>query len=90
MGRYMTFELTDADRAWLREFQRRIGEGSPINVNEMMVALRGDLPRSFRPTQLSSFAFGGYRPSVLGLQAIGDSLGCSLTWSVPSNASRLS
>jgi hypothetical protein len=45
----------------------------PLETMEMMIALRGDLPRGFRPTDVNPRLLYNQGPSVEGLVAIGDS-----------------
>lgn len=60
---------------WLTEAERRISEGLPLESREMMVELRDRLPRGFKPSNINSLFLSSRGPSVLGLQAIGDSTG---------------
>jgi hypothetical protein len=69
----MTIEAAPYEIAWLRELERRAAKGLPPDTNEMMVALRGTLPRGFRPTHVNYRLLNNQSLSVEGLLAIGDS-----------------
>jgi hypothetical protein len=57
---------------WLKEAEKRVGDGLPLNYREMLVALRDKLPRGFKPSDVSGRLLYADGPSVSGLQAIGD------------------
>jgi hypothetical protein len=64
--------VSDADIAWLREVERRLESGLPLNHREMMVALRDKLPRGFNPGQVDGTLLLGAGPSVAALRILGD------------------
>lgn len=58
---------------WLREIDRRIQQGLPLNSRAMMVELRDQLPKGFVPRNVDP-ALGGHSGiTVRGLMVIGDS-----------------
>jgi len=62
----------DTDVVWLRELERRLEQGLPLDNREMMVAFRDQLPRGFRPSDVDKRLLYGTGPSVEGLRLIGD------------------
>lgn len=68
----MPDELLPHDLAWLREVERRMTQGEPLDTREIMVALRDALPPGFQVSQISPRLLYGQWPSVEGLRAIGD------------------
>ena len=69
----MAIEPKEFELVWLRELERRAAAGEPVDVNGMMVALRDQLPRGFRPADVDSRLLYGQGLSALGLRSIGDS-----------------
>ena len=69
----MPLEPKEYELVWLREMERRVVAGLPIDVSEMLVALREKLPRGFRPGAVDRRLLYGQGPSALGLHAVGDS-----------------
>ena len=65
----------DFEIVWLKEIERRIADGLPIDSREMLVALRDKLPRGFKPSDVDRRLLSGAGPSVVGLKAIGDGAG---------------
>ena len=64
--------VKDFDLIWLREVERRLTEGMPLDTRELMVVLHDRLPRGFKPADLDPRFFYGVVPSVDGLKAMGD------------------
>jgi hypothetical protein len=62
----------DFEIVWLQEIERRLSEGLALDYREMMVALRGELPRGFKPSDVDRRFLYGTGPSVAGFQAVGD------------------
>lgn len=69
----MPLEPTQHELVWLKELQRRITDGVPVDAREMMVALRHTLPPGFRPATVNPRFLYNQRLSLEGLHAIGDS-----------------
>lgn len=69
----MSIEVKDYEAVWLREMERRMQAGVELDAREMMTALRDDLPRGFRPTDVNPRFVFNQGPSIEGLSAIGDS-----------------
>ena len=63
------------DLVWLKEFARRMEVGEPLDSRAMMVALRDQLPRGFKPSDIDGRLLYGSGPSVDGLVALGDPTG---------------
>lgn len=68
----MSEEPLEHEVLWLKELERRIAEGQPIDVREMLVALRNQLPRGFKPSDMQQSLLYGSGPSLQGLKVIGD------------------
>ncbi len=62
----------DVDVVWLKEIERRLEEGLPLDNREMMVALRDKLPRGFKPSDVEQGLLYGPGPSIEGLKLLGD------------------
>jgi nucleoside 2-deoxyribosyltransferase len=65
----------DIDVVWLTEIERRLEHGLPLDNREMMVALRDQLPRGFKPSDVDGrLLYGAAGPSIEGLRLLGDHL----------------
>jgi hypothetical protein len=56
---------------WLRELNRRIDAGLPIDRRQMMIDLRTKLPASFKPSDVDARFLYGTGPSARGLFELG-------------------
>lgn len=65
----------DWEVVWLEEIARRIEEEIPIVNVEMMVSLRDQLPKGFKPSDVDRQWLYDNGPSIAGLKAIGDPTG---------------
>lgn len=64
--------VAEPDIRWLREIERRIEGGLPIDTRQMLVELRDELPAGFKPDDVEQRLLFGKGPSLEGLQALGD------------------
>ena len=62
----------DFDVIWLRELERRIEQGLPLDSREVLVALRDQLPPGFKPSDVDQRLLYGSGPSIEGLRLLGD------------------
>jgi len=62
----------DFDVVWLRELERRIEQGLPLDSREVLVALRDQLPPGFKPSDVDQRLLYGPGPSIEGLRLLGD------------------
>ena len=69
----MPVELKAYEVVRIREMERRMKLGLPLEMKEMMIALRDKLPRGFRPADVNPKLLYNQGPSVEALIAIGDS-----------------
>jgi hypothetical protein len=69
----MPIEVKAHEAVWLREMERRMIAGLPIDAKDMMVALRDALPRGFQRTDVNPRLTHGFDPTLEGIDAIGDS-----------------
>ena len=64
---------TDAELVWLKETERRLAKGLPLDNREMLVELREHLPAGFKPSEINSRFLSYEGLSIEGLKATGDS-----------------
>lgn len=67
--------LKDYELVWLRELNRRIDAGLPIDRRKMMIELRDELPPQFRPSDVDPRLLFGTGPSARGPFDLGSESG---------------
>jgi hypothetical protein len=71
----MSVTVKPYELVWLRELERRTEAGLPVDHLAMMVSLRDELPKGFKPSSVDQRLVFNQRVSLEGLQAIGDRTG---------------
>ena len=66
----MNYNLNDAQRLWLREVERRTTNGETIDLDQLRIDLRDELPRDFMPSMIDSRFYHQGRITPLGLYEI--------------------